>query len=115
LFLDHNCQTTNPKKRALKKRIQPGFYVKKETKNCPWGWGPAGPDECGPIESINLPLCDVTHKSTQIQNLRMFLNRNWKTSRIRKGFEQFSSFIGRQVMTGQSQSYCSDFAIPKGF
>ena len=41
--------------RALKVQIFNSFYFKKETKIAPWGWVP-GPDDCGSIDSINLPL-----------------------------------------------------------
>ena len=44
------------------------------------------------------PHCDVTHREPQTQNEKMFLNLNWKTFRMRRGFEQLSSSIGWWVM-----------------
>jgi len=47
------------------------FYFKKETKIAPWGWVP-GPDDCGSIDSINLPLLWRHPQKTQIQNFALF-------------------------------------------
>jgi len=45
----------------------------------------------------------------------MFFDLNEKTCRIRRVFEQLSSSIGWEVMTEQSQSYYSGFAVLKWF
>jgi len=42
---------------------------------------------------------DVTHKK-QNQNFYIFLNLNYKTFPIFRGFDQLSSSIGGKIMTG---------------
>ena len=46
----------------------------------------------------NISNYDVTHRESQTQIKKAFFNRNWKTFRIRRGFEQLSSSSGWRVM-----------------
>jgi len=54
--------------------------------------------------------CDVTTRNLK-PNTKKCLNQNQKTCSIRRGFQQLSNFIGREVMTEQSYSHCSGFAV----
>jgi len=54
------------------------------------------PKMCKPTPIVTSPT-----KNSNPNLPNCFLNRNSKTSLFNRGFEQLSSSIGRQVMTGQ--------------
>jgi len=89
-----------------------GFFIKKKKKTVFWCWSPRS-DDVGQ-KSLNLTCYDVTHKKKQIQTSQFFI-RNYTTLRIFRGFEQLSSYICRQVMTGQRHTNSSGFAMLKGY
>jgi len=75
--------------------VSSSFFNKQ--KIAPWRWGP-GIDECGPNPQLWLRH---PHNNSNPKHSN-FLNLNKKTFPIFKRFEQLSSSIGRQVMTGQN-------------
>jgi len=49
-----------------------------------------------------MPIVTSPTKTQHPKLPNIFKNLNYKTFRIRRGFEQLSSSIGRQVVAGQS-------------
>jgi len=62
-----------------------------------------------------LPLCEPLPGEPLTQIKTIFFNRTKKTCRIRRGFEQLSSYSGWRVITKKTRANLLARAVVKGF
>ena len=104
IILDSDMLTSQS--RALKTRFRVKSPKKHWAKKFRVGLGPRA-RQSWPKIGQKCSHCDVTHKEPKIPAEKNFFDLKSKTCRIRRGFDQLSSSIGGQVMTGQSLGhYC---------
>jgi len=101
LFSDHNFWTRNANKpiKGSKDSIVALFLIKTWAKIGFWRWRPR-PDNHGP-KCVNLPQLWCHFQKPLIQSFPVNTKLNYKPFRIFRRFDQLSSSIGRQVMTGK--------------
>ena len=109
MFLSHNFVSRCASKSIKGSKDSFSSHKSKKTlseKNSHWAGGQAKLAE----NAQTCSHCDVTHKEPK----KFFFDLKSKTCQIRRGFDQLSSSIGRQDMTGQSLGHYSCFAVLKG-
>jgi len=108
LFSDHNFHATNARTSKVSEDADFRLVFKKhEAPFCGWG---SGPNECGPAKSLKILLLWRHPQNNSNPKLATFLIADFRI----RGFEQLSSSIGRQVMTGWSHWNYSGFVVQWG-
>jgi len=104
-FLGHNFGSRHAR-RLSKGSIDAGDHLvstKSLSQNfCPLDWRP-GPVKVGQ-KTKNTPTLRASSRRTPHLNQKFFFHRTKKTCRIRKGFEQLSSYSGWRVITKKTRA-----------
>jgi len=114
-FLSHNFGSRHAR-RSSKVSIDAGDHlVSKKSLNQNFGpldWRP-GPVIVGQ-KTQNTPTLRASPRRTPHPNQKIFFNRTKKSCRIRRGFEQLSSYSGWRVITKKPRANLLVFAVVKG-